>query len=957
MDQPASCLNAENAPFIEALYEEYLQSPGSVPDRWRTYFDSLRPAAGENGVEPVHSAIRQALVRQIKLQPAPAAPAGSMESIAAQKQAAVLRLINSYRLLGHLRAATDPIQLRALPEVPDLDPAYHGLAESDLDTVFNAGTLVGPSERTLRDILQVLQDTYLGHIGSEFMHINELDVKLWVQRRLEGSRCRPTFEKLFQRHILEQLTAAEGLERYLHTKYVGQKRFSLEGGESLIPMLDTLIQHAGGQGVKEIAIGMAHRGRLNVLINIMGKAPKDIFMAFEGKIPVSELSSGDVKYHEGFSTEVQTPGGPMHLALAFNPSHLEIIDPVVLGSVRSRQERRRDAGRNQVFGVLIHGDAALAGQGVVYETFNLSQTRAFTTGGTIHIVVNNRIGFTLSHPRDIKSTMYCTDVGKVVQAPIFHVNGDDPEAVAFVVQLAVDFRMQFHRDVVIDLICFRRHGHNEADEPAATQPMMYKKIARNPGVRRLYADRLVEQGVIIPDDADDMIKVYQQDLEAGHPVSENRLTQDRYAFTADWSPYLNGKWTDAVDTGLPLPDLKRLGERITHVPAEVVLHPRVAKIVEDRKKMVAGDIPLDWGCAELLAYGSLIERGFAIRLSGQDSQRGTFFHRHAVLHNMNDGECYTPLEHLSDQQPSVTFIDSILSEEAVLGFEYGFSTTDPNTLVMWEAQFGDFANVAQVVIDQFISSSEQKWRRLSGLVLMLPHGWEGQGPEHSSARLERFMQLCAQENIQVCNPTTPAQMFHLLRRQMLRPYRKPLIIMTPKSTLRRKISFSSLADLAAGSFQNVIGEVDPLKADDVQRVVICSGKVYYDLLEERRERNIQRVAILRLEQLYPFPLDHLKRELVKYPRATEVVWAQEEPMNQGAWDSIDEPLRSCIQRTTQSLSYAGRAPMAAPAGGYYEKHLARQRRLINAALNLDWTEPHPLVMFEPEHAPLEAIGK
>jgi len=943
-------LNAENSVYIESLYEQFLSDPGALPNFWREYFEGLGPRPAP---EVAHTAVRAALVDRARLPARPAAAGKGVDAVHAEKQAAVLRLIHSYRLLGHLLAETDPIHLRALPKVPDLELSTHGLTEADLDTVFSAGTLEGVGKAPLREILAVVKTIYCGHVSSEFLHIIDYTAKKWLQQRLESSRCQPRFEPLFKRYLLEQLTAAEGIEQFLHTKYTGQKRFSLEGGESLIPMLDALIQRAGTSGVKEVAIGMAHRGRLNVLTNIMGKAPRDLFQEFEGKADPGDLTSGDVKYHQGFATNLQTPGGPVHVALAFNPSHLEIIDPVLLGSVRARQDRQNDLERNRVLGVLIHGDAALAGQGVVYETLNLSQTRGFSTGGTIHIVVNNRIGFTLSNPRDIHSTIYCTDVGKVVQAPIFHVNGDDPEAVVFTIQLAMDYRMTFHRDVMIDLICFRRHGHNEADEPSATQPMMYGKIGKNPGVRRVYADRLIREGVVTEEDTADMTKVYRSELEAGQPVSENRLSGEKYTLVADWTRYRNASWTAPGETRLSLEDIRRLGQRITAVPETLELHPRVAKIMAERAKMVVGGLPMDWGCAETLAYASLLEQGYAVRLSGQDSGRGTFFHRHAVLHNQRNGEAYIPLEHISEKQGRVTIIDSILSEEAVLGFELGYAASEPEALIIWEAQFGDFVNGAQVVIDQFISSSEQKWRLICGLVLMLPHGWEGQGPEHTSARLERFLQLCAQENMQVCNPSTPAQMFHLLRRQVLRPYRKPLIIMSPKSTLRRKISFSNLEELSRGGFQTVIGEVDPIEPRDVRRVVLCSGKVYYDVLEARRERGEQKIAVVRLEQLYPFPDAALKKELGKYPNASEVVWTQEEPMNQGAWEPINGWLRECL-RKDQSLYYAGRLPSAAPSGGYYQKHLARQTRLIHAALNLEWTGDHPIIIYQSNSEPVTA---
>ncbi|MFZ5465259.1 MAG: 2-oxoglutarate dehydrogenase E1 component, partial [Pseudomonadota bacterium] len=671
-----------------------------------------------------------------------------------------------------------------------------------------------------------------------------------------------------------------------------------------------LVRVAGSLGVQEIVIGMAHRGRLNVLVNTLGKSPKDLFSEFEGKHP-QELSAGDVKYHMGFSSDLSTPGGPVHVTLAFNPSHLEIVNPVIEGSVYARQRRRGDKTGAEVLPVLIHGDAAVAGQGVVQETLNFSQTRGYGTGGTVHIVINNQIGFTTSDPRDTRSTIWCTDVMKMVEAPIFHVNGDDPEAVAFVTQLAMEFRQEFRKDVVIDLICFRKLGHNEQDEPMVTQPLMYKKIAAHPGTRKLYADKLVTQGVVAADEPEQMIRNYRAALDEGRLVESPVLTNHQRKFAVDWSPFIGQPYTDECDTRVPMEELKRLAQRITEVPDNFTLHARVLKINEDRKAMGEGRLPLDWGMAENLSYATLLVNGFGVRVSGEDVGRGTFFHRHAVLHDQNrerwDAGTYVPLQHIQEKQAPFVVIDSVLSEEGVLGFEYGYSTAEPNELVIWEAQFGDFANGAQVVIDQFITSGEAKWGRLSGLVMLLPHGYEGQGPEHSSARLERYMQMCAEQNIQVCVPSTPAQIFHLLRRQMLRKVRKPLVVMTPKSLLRHKDAVSTLDELANGSFRTVIGEVDELDAKKVNRVVVCSGKVYYELLAARRERKLNNVAIVRIEQLYPFPSAAYAAELKKYAGAKEVVWCQEEPQNQGAWYSsrhhLVEPLAA-----KQTLLFAGRPP-------------------------------------------------
>ncbi|ROR35006.1 2-oxoglutarate dehydrogenase E1 component [Inmirania thermothiophila] len=928
--QESSHLYGSNAPFIEDLYERYLQDPQSVPEEWRRFFDRIQEGVARDAPHtPVREAFRRFDTRRAaRLRGTSCAPEVSI----VQRQAAVLRLIDAYRIRGHQDCTVDPLALRERKPVPDLALAYHGLTEADLDTEFDTGTLYAPDRLPLREILRILRETYCGNLSSEYMYLNSTEQKRWIQQRLESVRARPRYEPGLRRRILERITAAEGLERYLHAKYVGQKRFSLEGGESLIPLLDQLIQRAGGHGVKEIVIGMAHRGRLNVLVNILGKSPKELFEEFEGKVD-SRLLAGDVKYHQGFSSDVETPGGPVHLALGFNPSHLEIISPVIEGSVRARQQRRGDHDGSQVLPVAIHGDAAFAGQGVVMETLNMSNTRGFTTGGTIHVIVNNQIGFTTSHPLDARSSLYCTDVAKMVEAPILHVNGDDPEAVVFAIELAVDYRMTFHRDVVVDLVCYRRHGHNEADEPAATQPMMYKKIRQHPTVREIYSRRLIEDGVIAPEDPERIAADYRKCLDEGRVVARNIVSGVRNPYAVDWSRHVGAEYTDEADTGVPLEVLRPLMDRLTHVPEDFELHPRVARILSERRKMAAGAQPLDWGFAETLAYATLLRDGHPVRISGQDSGRGTFFHRHAVLHNQRDGSTYVPLRNLFPGQPHFLVIDSLLSEEAVLGFEYGYATASPESLVIWEAQFGDFANGAQVVIDQFISSGEVKWGRLCHLVLFLPHGQEGQGPEHSSARLERFLQLCGNYNMQVCVPSTPAQAFHMLRRQMRRDCRKPLVVMTPKSLLRHKLATSTLEDLTDGRFQLVIGEVDELKATQVRRVVLCAGKVYYELLQERRERGIEDIAILRVEQLYPFPRRALKAELRRYRNAAEVVWCQEEPRNQGAWYQIRHHLQAC-KSERQELLYAGRPVSASPAPGYYNLHVEQQRALIDQALTL-----------------------
>ncbi|MCZ7564104.1 MAG: 2-oxoglutarate dehydrogenase E1 component [Burkholderiales bacterium] len=933
----SSYLFGGNAAFVEELYESYLDNPQSVPETWREYFDKLQlvPGGAEGGYagrDVAHSSVVESFAQRARQGTLGRAAAG--ERVTSRKQVYVLLLIGAYRTLGTRWAQLDPLKRMPRPQIAELEPVFYDLTDADMETVFNTGTLVGPEEATLREILQILRDTYTGAIGAEYMYISDPAQKRWIQSRLEPVRGKFSFAAEQKRRILERLTAAETLEKYLHTRYVGQKRFSLEGGETLIAVMDEIVQRSGSHGIEELVIGMAHRGRLNVLVNTLGRTPKDLFAEFEGK-RVSELSSGDVKYHNGFSSDVSTPGGPVHLTLAFNPSHLEIVNPVVAGSVRARQHRRKDLTGERVLSLVLHGDASFAGQGVVMETLNLSQTRGFSTGGTVHIIVNNQIGFTTSDTRDARSTTYCSDVAKMVEAPIFHVNADDPEAALFVTQLAMDYRKEFRRDVVIDLVCFRRLGHNEQDEPSVTQPLMYKKITQHPGTRRVYAEKLAAEGVLAEGEADQLIAGYRQALDEGRHTSSTVLSNFQRKYAVDWTPFQNTKWTDQADTSVPLDELKRLAERVTAVPENLKLHPAVERVIVARREMGKGKKMLDWGMGETLAYASLLVSGYGVRVSGQDSGRGTFAHRHAVLHDQNrerwDAGTYVPLSNLQENQADFVVIDSVLSEEAVLGFEYGYACAEPNELVIWEAQFGDFANGAQVVIDQFITSGEAKWGRMCGLVLMLPHGYEGQGPEHSSARLERFLQLTAEHNIQVCVPTTPAQIFHVLRRQMLRPFRKPLVILTPKSLLRKPEAVSNLRELAKGGFQTVIGEIDALDPKAVTRVVACSGKVYYDLLAARRERRLDNIVIVRVEQLYPFPHKQFAAEIKRYPGASEVVWCQEEPQNQGAWYQSQHYLVENI-RTDQRLHYAGRPSSASPAVGYTAKHNEQQKKLVDMSL-------------------------
>jgi len=924
-----------NADYLEAQYEAYLRNPNDVSERWRSYFDSL-PRGESSGGDIPHSEIRQYFYQLARQSGGRRATVVSDASIQHErKQMGVTQLINAYRLRGHQRANIDPLQRFEKAEVRELEPHEHGLSEADLDTAFSTGNLHGPDSAPLRDIVARLDRTYCGPIGYEFMHVPNTTRKEWLQARVESVASHPELSDDSRRWLLQRLTAAEGLERYLHSKYVGQKRFSLEGGENLITMMSEIVRRGSDQGMKEIVIGMAHRGRLNVLVNILGKKPADLFSEFEGKRN-EELTAGDVKYHQGFSADVETAHGGMHLVLAFNPSHLEIVSPVVEGSVRARQDRHRDATGDSVLPVVIHGDAAFAGQGVVMETFNMAGARGYSTKGTMHIVVNNQIGFTTSNLQDSRSTMYCTDVAKMINAPIFHVNGDDPEAVLFITQLAMDYRREFHNDVVIDLVCYRRHGHNEADEPSATQPMMYKKIKALPTTRKLYGDRMVADGVCVTGEPEQLASDFRDELDAGHCVAAGITDVEQFdnEFTVDWRPYLGHNWRSEGETRVPIERIRDLSNRLTTLPDGLNLHSRVNKIVEDRRKMAAGGLPMDWGFAETMAYATLLDEGYPVRISGQDCGRGTFFHRHAVLHNQNDGSSYVPLRNLAEQQANFLVIDSVLSEEAVLAFEYGYSTADPTSLVIWEGQFGDFANGAQVVIDQFICSGEAKWGRCCGLAMLLPHGYEGQGPEHSSARLERYLQLCAEDHLQVVVPSTPAQCFHMLRRQMVRPLRRPLIVMTPKSLLRHRLAVSSLEDLSERGFQPVIDEIDKLTASRVKRLVFCSGKIYYDLLEQRREQELADVAIIRLEQLYPFPYDEMQAVVDKYAKATQVIWCQEEPRNQGAWRAIRHRIERVLGKR-QELHYAGRAPSASPAVGYASLHLQQQARLVREALGLE----------------------
>jgi 2-oxoglutarate dehydrogenase E1 component len=905
----SSGISAVNAEYIDQLYEAFKESPDNVSPEWRNYF---------YGFEHGGAATAPLLTAPIQ-----------------DPHTGAERIIMAYRMLGHLMAETDPLKLHERRRPPELSAEYFGLDEAALAQPVSVVSVDSVKPRPLREVIDILERVYCGSVACEHMHISASDERRWIEQRLESTRgdWAGQHSPQVRREILGDLTAAEGLERYLHRRYLGQKRFSLEGGDALIPMLDELVQGGGRRGITDVVVGMAHRGRLNVLVNLLGKAPGELFSEFEDQAAMDERTgSGDVKYHQGFYSNIQTPGGPVHLSLAFNPSHLEIVGPVVEGGCRARQDRHGADGANQVLPVLVHGDAAFIGQGVVTETLNLSKIPSYSTGGSVHLVVNNQIGFTTSHPQEARSTLYCTEVAKLIQAPIFHVNGDDPDAVLFVTRLALDYRMTFHNDVVIDLVCYRRHGHNEADEPMMTQPDMYRRIRAMPTTRALYAERLERDGVIAASDADAMAEHYLSSLAEGKVVVREFLHGSRTGYAAHWKRYLSATPGAHVETRVPLDTLARLGARATGVPEGFVVHPGVQKVLDARRRMLDGSEPLDWGMAETLAYASLLEQGYAVRLSGQDSGRGTFAHRHAVLHHQEEPRSHVPLQHLLPDQPRFEVINSLLSELAVLAFEYGYATSSPDTLVIWEAQFGDFANCAQVVVDQFISSGYLKWGRVCQLTLFLPHGFEGLGPEHSSARLERFLQLCAELNMRVWVPTTPAQLFHLLRDQIQRPFRRPLVVMTPKSLLRHPLSKSTLAAFTDGALAVVQPEIDSIEPGAVRRVVLCSGKVFFDLLAARRERDIADIAIVRVEQLYPFPRQRLRELLDQYVNAQEIVWCQEEPRNQGAWYQIQHHLRA-LKHGDQSLGYAGRPPSASPACGYPRLHQLQQQALVDTALS------------------------
>ena len=896
-----SVLYGGNAAYLEQLRD----NPSAAPASWRDFFAGEAAARGKGG--------------------------GSGDG----SQLAVSRLIDAYRQYGCRSAELDPLGYDDRIAHPGLDPASWGLGAAHRGNSY-VTDIPGCEQATLDEIINCLQESYCGRITAEYMHTPSTEVKKWFIDNFEASRGKAALAANERRMLLQKVVAADALERYLNTRFTGQKRFSLEGGDGLIPMLDVMLVDSVKDGYVEAVIGMAHRGRLNVLINILGKSPTELFEEFEGKAQIS-FGSGDVKYHQGFSSQLHSAGDEMHLALMFNPSHLEIVNPVVEGSVRARQDRRNDHDGATVLPVLIHGDAAVSGQGVVMETLQMSQLEGYRTGGTVHIVVNNQIGFTTSQRDDVRSTYWCTDIAKMVDAPVLHVNGDDPEAGIQAMRLALAYRRRFAADIFIDLICFRRHGHNEQDEPMVTQPFMYRHVKKHPGPAQVYAQRLTAEGVIKDGEFETMRREYADRLDSGKPANDHIQPAATSKFV-DWSKFAPGdtRWDVAIDTGAPAAKLREYAAALTRLPDGFEVHPRVASVLKARREMGAGNQPIDWGMAENLAYAALLDEGYPVRISGQDVGRGTFFHRHAALHDQKRGQraerAYFPLKHLKDAQPRFDCIDSLLSEEAVLGFEYGYSTTNPNALVIWEAQFGDFANGAQVIIDQFISSGEFKWGRLCNLVLLLPHGYEGQGPEHSSARLERYLQLCAEYNMQVCVPSTAAQVFHLLRRQILRPMRRPLIVMSPKSLLRHKEVGCSIDDLASGRFQALLPESDAaIKPAKVSKLLVCCGKIYYELRAEREKRKINDIAIVRIEQLYPFPHEQFDAQIKRYKNLKTVCWCQEEPGNQGAYHRIMHYLRRHMH-AKHEFKYALRPSSASTAAGKPALHRRQQEEIIEAAL-------------------------
>ena len=913
-----------NSEYLDLMYEEYLRDPSSLSLEWKKYFDSI-----QNGqIDVSHEAIKDKFKNSTFRSKEKNIPINN----AASKASDVQNLINAYRRRGHEVADLDPLKLRPQKEVTDLNLDFHNLSQPDLDSYFSISNFQNSENLKLSEILASVKKSYTSTIGYEFMHIMDSRIRSWFLNKIEGKPTPYSFSNEEKEHVLKRLVDSEGLEKFLAAKYPGAKRFGLEGGESLVPLLDTLIEDLGSLGTKELVLGMSHRGRLNVLINVMGKKPSILFTEFDENFVEDDAHTGDVKYHLGFSSNILTSGGQVHVSLGSNPSHLEAVNPVVLGSVRARQDRRQDKENNKVVPILMHGDASFSAQGVVMEILQLSQTRAYGVGGSIHIVINNQIGFTTSVKEDARSTEYCTDVAKMINAPIIHVNGDDPEACVMAAKLAVEFRSTFKKDIIIDFVCYRRRGHNETDEPFATQPVMYRQIKSKETVTDIYSKKLMENNSLDISKYEKFKKDYRKNMEKGETVAKSLSTDPDLSLQFDWEPYLDPDLKKSYPTAISNEDLKESMSYGFDFEEGLEMQKQVAKVYEERKQMLEGKIPMNWGFAEMAAYASLLNDGYPVRMTGQDCRRGTFSHRHLVVKDQNTGEGFVPLSKLNKGNKKFEIYDSLLSEEAVLGFEYGYASTWPEGLVIWEAQFGDFVNVAQVVIDQFIVSAETKWNRLSGLTMFLPHGYEGQGPEHSSCRLERFLQLCSHENIQVCVPTLPAQIFHLLRRQVVRPSRKPLIVLTPKSLLRNPLATSELKDLTEGTFKNVI--VDEATSTS-KRVIFCSGKIYFDLLQEISKRNIKNITVVRLEQLYPFPESELIN-ITKSVKCKDFYWVQEEPENMGAWLMIRHKLEKVLNETKKGykLGVIARNLSAAPAGGYQKYHQKRQKEIVTEALEL-----------------------
>ena len=925
----SSHISAGHAAYLEDLYETFIHDPDNLSKEWLDFFTSLPKHPNSNG-EISH----QKIIKEFKNLSRSKVISKTKKSVD-ERQGKVIRLIQSYRNRGHLKAKLDPLGMMERRVIEDLGIEFHGLSYEDLDQEFYTDTFTDSKKLTLREILKRLEEIYCGNIGIECNHILDSNERRWFQKKFESKLKDYDFSKKQQLNIYERLNSAEGLAKYLSAKYPGMKRFGIDGAEALVPLIESVIQDCGSMGASQICFGMAHRGRLNLLVNVLGKLPSELFSAFDEDFELEGASTGDVKYHLGFSSNFETPGGEVHVSLFNNPSHLEIVDPVVIGSVRARQDRIGDNDRSKVVPVLLHGDASFSGQGVVMESLQMSQTRGFNVGGTIHIIVNNQIGFTTSNIEDSRSTDYSSDVAKIIQAPVIHVNGDDPEMVINAAKIACKYRNKFKKDIVIDLFCYRRRGHNEADDPSATQPLMYEKISKHPSVLSQYEDFLKEEGILTLEKAKKIKSDYRKSLEGGEVVAKNLSINPNDELWFDWEPHLDVKWWPKVKTSFNKKSFKELGQNIANVPKTFNLGSQASKIFEDRKKMTSSEIPINWGYAEIMAYASLLKEGYPIRITGQDVRRGTFSHRHACVFDSKTGMGYIPLSEIANQNDTrFDIYDSLLSEEAVLGFEYGYSATWPSGLTIWEAQFGDFVNGAQVVIDQFIVSAQHKWDRLSGLVMLLPHGYEGQGPEHSSARIERFLQLCASENIQVCVPSSPKQIFHLLRRQAIRKMRTPLIVISPKSLLRSPNAVSSLDDLTDGSFACVID--DKIKeSNKVKKAIMCSGKVFYELLQKRDEEKRDDIALIRIEQLYPFPYDDLEEILTKYQNAKEFVWCQEEPLNQGAWFSHRHRIQRVLDRLDDDkvVNLVSRPAAAAPAVGLMKLHLEQQKQVINEAIS------------------------